>query len=201
MQRQTVLKTVILINLLFIPALVSAQTWGLNLGFNSSGFGGDDSEDVKNKSGFLVGALAILPMSNGLSIHFEANFTTKGASIEDVQYYDDKLEWLFNYIEVPALLQYKVNTSGSIAPFFYAGPAIALKLNAKMKYSAGSDSDTESVDDVKSIDFGLIFGGGINFAKQYYLSVRYTRGMTTWFDGTGLDLTNKVISFVGSITL
>ena len=53
-------------------------------------------------------------------------------------------------------------------------------------------------DEVKSFDFGVVFGGGLDFAAgsgSFVIDIRYTLGLTSVDDsGFDADLKNKVFS-------
>ncbi len=79
------------------------------------------------------------------------------------------------------MLKYAFGT-GDTKPYIMAGPTIGFNLSAKQKITLGSDSDEEDIkDDISSTDFGLGFGGGVNFHtgnNSIFVEVRYNIGLT-----------------------
>jgi len=212
--KKGIVVALVVFGLILMPTIISAQTWGFNVGINSATFGGDDAENYESKTGFMFGALSLYPLAaNGLCLHVEANYTLKGSTMEGRvlvdydgdgygdAYIDAKQTIKLTYVEIPILLQYNVKTKGSVQPIFYAGPAVALKMSSKYKLSYSNTSDTETMKNVKSIDFGLVIGGGIAINKKYYVSARYTMGLASFSDVVGVDLKNNVISGIFSMTI
>ena len=212
--KKAIIAVVLIFGIALVPSLVSAQTWGVNVGFNSATFGGDDGDNWESKTGFMFGGLCLYPLTNtGISLHIEANYTMKGASFEgwlwadtdgdgyaDSQIDAEQINKLA-YLEIPVLFQYNVKTAGSVQPIFYAGPALALKLSSKYTLKYSNTSDTESLKDIKSMDISLVVGGGVCISGKYYVSLRYTMGVTNYADVVGVDLKNNVISGVVSVAL
>jgi hypothetical protein len=97
-------------------------------------------------------------------------------------------------LQVPVLLRYVIG-DGSTRPALFAGPAIAFKLAASMEagvpggYRPGDfDLVADIGDDVRSTNFGLVFGVGADIdvgSGQLVLDARYDLGLTEVFeDGT-----------------
>jgi len=209
-----IVAALVVFGLILMPTIISAQTWGFNVGINSDTFGGDDAENYESKTGFMFGALALYPLAaTGLCLHVEANFAMKGAKMEGSvlvdydgdgygdAYVDAEQTNKLTYVEIPVLLQYNVKTKGSVQPIFYAGPAVALKMSSKYKLSYSTENKKGTLKNIKSMDFGLVIGGGIVINKKYYVSARYTMGLASFFDVVGEDFRNNVISGIFSMTL
>jgi hypothetical protein len=94
-------------------------------------------------------------------------------------------------LQVPVLVRYVIG-GGSTRPVLFAGPAIAFKLAASMEagvpggYRAGDfDLVTDIGDDVRSTNFGLVFGVGADIdagSGQIVLDARYDLGLTEVFE-------------------
>jgi hypothetical protein len=73
-----------------------------------------------------------------------------------------------------------------------------MKMSATFKSTFGNVSDEGDIDDVKATDFGLIFGGGLDFwapLGKIMLDARYTMGLTTVYESDiDLDMRNSVFS-------
>jgi hypothetical protein len=118
-------------------------------------------------------------MNFGLfTIQPEILYVRMGARMEA-----DAANWLEERIEtiqVPVLLKINV-LPGPISPMIYAGPYGAYRLSAKEVLTIdGVSSSTDKKESTKSTDFGVAFGGGIDFklvAIKLSAEVRYNLGM------------------------
>jgi len=150
-----------------LPSVVSAQItaalprFGITAGVNIAKISGDSINGAKNKTGFSVGATAVVPMGSAFSFAPELVFTMKGASFSD-QGTDGSFK--LNYIELPILLRYDIPIVGTTKPFLLAGPALAFQTSCKV--SAEDQGVTVSVgcnqftdEDMKKFDTGAMFGG------------------------------------------
>lgn len=118
--------------------------------------------------GFKLGPISIQP---------EVLYARMGGRLEEGA---DWMEDRFDYIQVPLLL--KVNVlPGPISPAIFAGPYGSYLLSAKEVTEIGGASDSVSIkDQVKSTDYGIVFGGGIDFRLAgitLSAEVRYNLGL------------------------
>ncbi|MDD3642712.1 MAG: porin family protein [Candidatus Krumholzibacteria bacterium] len=158
-------------------ASASAQTMmaGLKGGLNIAKMTGDDvPDDASWLYGGAGGGYFTYKFSDMFAIQPEVLFMMKGFSM-DVE--DETYKMKLNYIDIPVLLKVCIPTEGSVKPSIFAGPYLGLLLSAK--------ADDEDVKDyTKSMDYGVVFGGGINYMlaeDQGYISLdaRYGMGLTT----------------------
>jgi hypothetical protein len=186
---------------LFIPPLNAQMQIGPKAGLNIANLVGDDVEEFHlgedSKTGFTGGIFFMYQFSNLFAIQPEVYYTMKGSTreIDNVQ-----LTFSVDYIEVPVLLKLIIPVEGSnIRPSIFAGPSVGFNTTAKFKIEADGESEEEDVEDVKSTEFGLVFGGGVGFMigkNELGFDIRYILGLTTLddsdFDG---DIKNTVINF------
>ena len=130
---------------------------------------------------------------------------TKGFEINDE---GSSVGIKFGYLEVPLLLRASFGSEGaSMRPWVTAGPSVAFKLSCDATVE-GDDVeaeaecgalDEEDPAEFKSIDFGLMFGAGIDFGR-FGLSVRYDLGMADILDDNQ-DVTykNRALMLLGSV--
>lgn len=184
----TVLAMAALMALLYAP--VQGQTKvqaGFKAGLNLANLSGDDVEGLDSKIGFAGGGFLAIDASEQIRIQPELLYTMKGAKDEE-QGIDVKLK--LNYLEVPVLVKWMIPTQGTVLPSLFIGPAAAFNMSAKVSGEEGGISiDIDIKDEVKDIDFGLIFGGGLDFAAgsgNFILDVRYTLGLSS-IDDTDYD--------------
>ncbi len=196
---------------LFVSLPLSAQRFGVKAGFNVAGLSGDYIIELKSLSGFRFGGFLTLDMAGGLQIQPEAYYTQKGASYEqngmlwDVPF-TMKGKLKLDYIEIPVLVKYVLKT-GSLEPFFFAGPYFAFKASAKGEVAMnvgelGTETETEDLEDVKSTDYGVVVGAGLNLPlgqMTLIFDVRYTLGMTNISDVLDESVKNGVFSILAGI--
>jgi hypothetical protein len=153
--------------LLSAPAVGFAQapSFGIKGGLNLANIGGDGVEDVDYRAGLNLGAFVSIPAGAMLSIQPEAFFSQKGNKSGSVKS-------SFNYLEVPLLLKLSPSLPGDfVRPIFFAGPSAGILLSAK-------DADGDDFKDfLKSADFGLTVGGGVEFGKLS-VDARYNLGLS-----------------------
>lgn len=89
-----------------------------------------------------------------------------------------------DYIEVPVMLKFNVFPKNNVNPYFVAGAYWAYLTRAKNDIDIGDDHDQtiDIKDDLKTSDFGLIGGVGVDFKlgkmpKTLSLEARYELGL------------------------
>jgi len=183
-------------------ASVSAQglTAGLKAGMNIANIHGDNVEDVwDSKIGICAGGFITCSLSDLFAIQPELLFTMKGSKAEEAGM---KITMKLNYLEIPVLAKVTIPTPGTVKPSLFVGPSLAIKLSGRAKVESAGESEEADIEDLKSTDFGLVFGGGVDFALgmgKLTVDARYTLGLTTTRepeDGEEVDVKNGVISIM-----
>jgi hypothetical protein len=162
----------LLVASMFSPPEASAQTIiGAKAGINIANvtFSGDGvSASADSRTAFVGGAFAQFGIGSPWFIQPEVLYSSKGSKSDDVALKVD-------YLEVPVLLGAAFPLSNSaLKPMVFAGPSVGFKLSCD---EAGFDCS----DEVKSVDFALVFGGGIQYALSsvvLFLDGRYNLGLT-----------------------
>ena len=174
---------------------------GSRAGLNIANVVGDDAnffnQDFDSKTGFTSGIFFMYQFSNLFAIQPEAYYTMKGATL-NINGFD--FTFSVDYIEVPVLLKLIIPVEGSnIRPSIFAGPSLGFNTTAKRKVEADGESQEEDIEDVKSTDFGLVFGGGVGIMigkNELGFDIRYILGLSTVDDSPdNLDIKSTVISF------
>ncbi len=175
--------------------------FGAKAGVNFASLGGD-IEDVDGKTGFHVGAVVEIPLSDKFAFAPELLFSTQGAKSEDsfdfggFTFTEEETTKL-NYLNIPLMAKYYVAQGLSLQ----AGPQIGLLLSAdsELEVSGGGESESEEVDikdELKGVDFGLNFGAGYQLDMGLFFDARYNLGLSNINDeGEGEDfkIKNNVI--------
>jgi len=191
--------------MLLLPSLSLAKgiKVGFKIGVNNADLFGEEAKqmeqdlgaELKSKWGLCAGGFIQFNISKVLAIQPEFLYTMKGARMEE-EVLGETLKVAFNlsYLEVPVLVKFMIPTPGGVKPSLFVGPAIAFKLDAKMKMELAGQTDEEDLsDDMKDTEFGLIIGGGLDFGKLTF-DVRYNLGLTTLSEYEGEEIKNGVIS-------
>ena len=211
----------IAISLLMISSVIFAQgitAKGVKGGLNIATLTGDDAEDEKSKIGFAFGGFLTYEVNKMFSLQPELLFTMKGTKfefeyIEDYgsfqYYYKQEGSWNLNYLEIPILAKLNIPMEGNIKPNVFLGPALGFNLSATFdsdwedkgyedgvlvfEDSGGVNDDIE--DYIKGVDFGLVFGAGVDFG-QISVDARYNFGLSTIADEGDAEIKNSVISIM-----
>ena len=173
---------------------------GPKAGLNIANLSGDDVEDTDSKTGFSGGVFFMYKLSNMFAIQPEAYYTMKGATEKlDFEGVTVDVTYSFDYIEIPLLFKLLIPIeNSSINPAIFAGPFVGFNTTAKVKAEAEGQSEEQDLEDVKSTEFGLAFGGGLGFpvgTNELGFDVRYILGLSTLDDSADeADIKNSVIN-------
>ncbi|MFY1046270.1 porin family protein [Chryseobacterium sp. GP-SGM7] len=137
--------------------------FGIKAGFNLSSINVDGFEA---KPGIYGGVFANIPVSTYVNVQPEVLYNAAGAKLKDVNKADLNLE----YISVPVMIQY------NILPELYveAGPQLGVAINKKIRTDGGS---AEVKEYFKDFDFGVGFGAGYYFGRNFGITTRYIAGV------------------------
>ena len=194
-----------LFTLLFLVCLFSTMSFaqmqaGLKAGVNISNLSGDDAGSPDSKTGFAFGGFFMYQFSPMFAIQPEAYYSMKGATDKmDFQGTTVDLTYTLDYIEIPVLFKFLIPIQGSgVRPAIFAGPFLGINTTAKVKAEYDGQSQEEDIEDTKSTEFGLQFGGGIGFPVgkgELGVDIRYILGLSTVDDSADeADVKNNVIN-------
>lgn len=179
-----------------LAGTAAAQTGLVGKGFKAglamSTFTGDDNkmDDLSpdSRMGLGFGGFLTFGLGPNFALQPEVLYMMKGAKYEEG---DAKLTYKLNYLDIPVLFKYRFPTAGNTRPNLFAGPVLGFKMSADATYEEDGDEETEDVSDMlKSTDFGLTIGGGLDFAMAsttITFDVRYTMGMSDIPDDPDAD--------------
>ena len=200
---------------------------GIKGGLNLANWTGDDADfdfdggygNKKMRTGFVFGGFITYEMNEMFSLQPELLFTMKGAKYEDeyteeednYEYYEKtEISMNCNYLEIPVLAKLKIPMEGNIKPNVFLGPALSIALSTTYdvdfeykEYEDGQLVDEESgsvdadIEFIKDVDFGLVFGAGVDFGK-ITVDARYNMGLSSIADEDEDDvkIKNSVISIM-----
>ncbi len=154
----------------------------------------DDGVDLSNRTAFGIGGVLSFGMGESLALQLEPMYLQKGSTLKA---FGEELKIEAAYIEVPAMIKFSFG-SGDTKPYVMAGPTVGWVLSF--------EADGEDVkDDIKSIDFGLAFGGGVSLPmgnNTIFVEGRYSLGLSDINDDSSDDteIKTKGIQIMAGIT-
>lgn len=182
----------------------STPQFGVKGGVNFSSFTGDDIGDVDARTSFNLGVLAEIPISDRFSIQPEVLYSGQGFTInqkdhDNVFDTDENTEYQLDYIQVPVLAKIYLVKGLNVE----VGPQFGFKVNEEVDSQPTSDGGDINIDSedsyIKNFDTSLAFGAGYKFDSGFFVSARYTHGLSKIFkDDTilkDLDVKNSVWQF------
>ncbi|MET0945252.1 MAG: porin family protein [Flavobacterium sp.] len=155
--------------------------FGVKAGVNFANLGGD--ADGSSLTGFHVGGLAEIKLSDKFAIQPEILYSAQGSDFSE-DGFDDELK--ISYLNVPVMAKYYVIDKLSIE----AGPQVGFLLSAK-------EEGEDAKDFLNSVDFGVNFGAGYDFTENFFAGVRYNVGLSNVADTEDSDdfkMNNSVFS-------
>jgi hypothetical protein len=161
--------------LLLIKGTFAQQVeYGIKGGVNLSNIANDDAD---TKTGFHLGGLAHIHLTQSFAIQPEIMYSTQGA-----EYNTGKLK--LNYINIPVLGQYMFAKGFRLQ----TGPQLGFLTNSELK-----NGDTEiDVDGYRNVDFSWSFGAGYVGRNGLGIDARYNLGLTDLSKNNPNDYQNRV---------
>ena len=177
---------------------VRAQNFGVKAGYNYSTLSGETSSisTIEGLSGFYIGGLVELPISNMLSIQPELIFSRQGVDLrqglKNLSIRTDTSEIRLDYLNIPVMA--KVN----LGPIFLEGGVQFGFLVNKPKV----DSYIANVylrnlldkDSYNFFDFGVGAGLGVKLNQHFFVETRYIYSLTNIFDPNDKHFKSSLIS-------
>ena len=166
---------------------VRSQDFGVKAGYNYSTFSGETSSlsTIEGLSGFYIGGLVELPISNVLSIQPEFIFSRQGVALrQEIKGFGfnvsiNNADIRLDYLNIPVMA--KVN----LGPLFLQGGVQFGFLVSKPKVNRLTNTSLFTLldkDSYNSFDFGVGVGLGFNFNRRFFAEARYTHSLTNVFD-------------------
>lgn len=206
---RTILTALLVISL---PVCARGLTAGLKGGLNISSFTGKDAKpeggSIIQNSGFIAGGYVVFPVKNQFGFQPEFLISEKGATYKFVlpdlpgvgdMSYETSVK--LTYLELPLLARYDVPSRGAAKPNLLFGPAFGIKMSARAETRSLGAAESGSVTGIKTIDPGLVLGGGIDIGTakgKLTLELRYTLGLATIVEHAegNDDVRNSAGSFI-----
>lgn len=167
---------------------VHAQDFGVKAGYNYSTFSGETSSisTIEGLSGFYIGGLVELPISDVLSIQPELIFSRQGVALrQEIKGFGlnvsiSNADIRLDYLNIPVMA--KVNLGplflqGGVQFGFLVGKPEVSRYITNVRVGTLLDKDSYN-----SFDFGVGAGLGFNLNRRLFVEARYTHSLTNVFD-------------------
>ena len=189
-----------------VGVLFAQPVYGVRAGLNISTIGGEDDMDgIDSKIGANFGGMLQFPVATSIIFQPELLYTMKGAKseytdIEDGYTYTAKMTDSYNYLEIPLLFKYNVETpSMKIQPFI--GPSVGILIGANSNTEVtmagiSASADTDIKEYMNTLELGLNLGADVVMMKNIMLGVRYNLGLSNIYkeqEGYQSKVKNRVI--------
>ncbi|MFO8146543.1 MAG: porin family protein [Bacteroidota bacterium] len=181
-------KSVLLIAVAFFGiTAVSAQEsviFGAKGGVNFSNMSSDGFDENNSRTGFHLGLLAEVPLTDRISLQPEVLYSTQGTEARRMVGGTSYLgEYNLDYIQVPVLAKIYLIEGLSLE----VGPSFNFLTKEESKLTAGSVTTTSETDYGSSFEFGGALGATYKVRGGFFGSARYTQGFTDAFDSDNWD--------------
>ena len=161
----------------------STLYYGARIGMTVSTLTGDDTDDLKSKTGLTLGAVIGLRVSEESPVFLESGlyYTQYGAKGKG----KGKNEINLHYLEIPILIKYGFKATEDIAILPYIGPTLALGIGGRKK-TEDINGDVESFASFGSGNYnrpnvGIKIGCGAEW-HNLYIEAGYHIGVTNAYD-------------------
>ncbi len=201
MKNLNYLVIVLLVSLLYTNAKSQSLAIGIEGGINISNINVTPTITTSSRTGLIIGSLLDINITPTITVTPGIRYIMKGASnISDGITFTQKV----NYLEFPVLLKVKFPLT-EIKPYLAGGPVLGIQLSATEDQTNGTQSASADISNlVETIDFGLLFAGGmdfkvatktalfVQFGYQFGLSNILKNSTTTTIKNSGIQITGGV---------
>ena len=199
------LKTILLAVLMAVSTIsVYSQptlSLGLEGGLNLANVSITPSQTSNSRTGLIIGGVLDIGISRNIGVTTGLRYTMKGFQVTNGGVtFTDKL----NYLEVPALLKVKFPLT-EVKPYLVGGPVLGIRVSASEEQSNGTQTaDVDASSAYETIDFGLLFGGGLDFnianKTDLFIQAGYGFGLSNiWKQSTTVTVKNYGIKITGGV--
>lgn len=174
---------------------------GIEGGLNLANVSITPSQTSNSRTGLIIGGVLDIGISNNIGVTGGLRYIMKGfQTTSQGVTFTDKL----NYLEVPVLLKVKFPLT-EVKPYVVGGPVLGIRVSASEEQSNGQQTaDVDASNAYESIDFGLLFGGGLDFkiaAKtDLFIQAGYSFGLSNIYkQTTTVTVKNYGIQLTGGV--
>ena len=170
--------------LLLCLGTMNAQDFqfGAKAGANFANITGDDVEDASTRTGFHLGAVAHISISDRFGIQPELIYSQQGSKDDE---FDVTLK--IDYLNLPILADITLVDGLSIQ----AGPQFGFNINSKAEDGDGNEGDIE---DVNTLDLNAAFGAQFKLPNGLFFQGRYNLGLSDIVEDADANNSNISLS-------
>jgi hypothetical protein len=191
--KTTAVLAVLLLTLCVVMPANAQISAGFTAGVNVASIGVDpdvEDSDFSSRTAFGFGGVLDYSLSEVIMLQIMPMYLQKGTK-EDYEWDDPfssgtgEADWKLAYFEIPIMFKYLF--AGDFQPYVMAGATIGFLLSAEVEWTEEGHSGTADIkEDLKGLDFGLGFGGGVRVPvgnNTAFVEARYGLGLTQIFGG------------------
>lgn len=180
----TVFSLVSFVSVMSGNVVLAQMQGGIKGGLNVSNLYIDDVDDENARYGFNLGFYGQVFSSDVFALQPELLFSTKGSKAEYGGVFDGTIKYNLSYLDLPVLAVFKLGESAEI----HVGPYLSYLLGANVSHEGDLGNGVEDInkDHLKSFDFGLSGGFGLNFGNLQ-VGARYNYGLTEIADSDAAE--------------
>jgi hypothetical protein len=194
--------------LVFFCALLSVPSYsqisittGIKGGITESGFGGDNSADLKRIRGTAAGIFFEIDVPGPINFQPEVLYTTRGARSEGAE----TITTTLTYIDIPLLVRF-VLPIPVISPTLYAGPSAGMLLGAKEKTESpvAGTSEINVKGRFTGTDYGIVVGASASLPlmiTDLSVEARYYHGLKALALDGSIKQYSRMAAILVGITL
>ncbi len=150
--------------------VVMSQLWGIQASSDSW------------KPGVWLGGFCLMPIAENFLFRPEINFNMRGyrhlyENESDPNGAENKAILDLHYIDFPMLFQFSIEVNETLTPDVVFGPYLGLNTAAYSKNKIGDSAVTEELESIRKFDLGVIAGGRLHYAGNFYLNLRGGAGI------------------------
>lgn len=154
--------------------------YGIRLGINFAGIGGDFNDDLGTKVGMNLGGVIGLRLSQSTPVFLESGiyYTERGAK-------DGKDKASLTYLELPVLIKYGIQAGSDFVVLPYIGPYFSYGIAGKTKIKEANINES-SYEFFKHGDMGFKLGCGAEY-NNLYAELGYQFGVANILEDNEAD--------------
>jgi len=182
----------------YISAQEQKTTYGIKTGLNVSILSASINSEASWKSGFHIGFYMKNAMSEKTFFRPELYFSSQGQKDNYIQLPGGssvgETTTSLNYLNLPILFEFGKKVS------FQVGPQVGVLISAKEEGTIQGQKVNDDLKTVmKSSDFGLVFGSGIQLSDHVNFGARLNLGLSDIFEsggnGDSFSVKNRTLHF------
>ena len=156
--------------------------FGAKGGVNFSNMTSDGFEENNSRTGFHLGLVSEIPVSDRFSVQPEVLYSSKGTEANSA-IFGDNGEYQLDYIQVPVIAKFYVINGLALE----VGPSFNFLVEEEYEFDLPGGETEIDTELGSTFEFGGALGASYKFNSGFFASARYTQGFTDAFDSDNWD--------------